>query len=203
MAIGGRGGGSGRGGRDKVKPKRGGPRHFTVHPRDLYMKEGRPEGSEEEEESGSESGSGSEDELVQGVAAVSIGCTNDDEDGSSSNSESSDEEVKPKATSTNKAPMQSAPRGRPLENPNRQNHLSPSSASDKPPSLEELSRKPAHELTRREREAIDKERARQHFLKMKEKEDAGRLAVVRKQREEAAAKAAAEKQAKEDAKKRK
>lgn len=51
------GGSGGAGGRDKRKPKRGGPRHFTVHPRDIYMKEGRPEGSEEE----SGSGSGSEE----------------------------------------------------------------------------------------------------------------------------------------------
>ncbi len=44
----GRGGGSGRGGRDKVKPKRGGPRHFTVHPRDIYMKEGQSDHSGDE-----------------------------------------------------------------------------------------------------------------------------------------------------------
>lgn len=62
--------------------------------------------------------------------------------------------------------------------------------------------KAPHELTRKEREAIEKERARQHFLKVKEKEDAGRLAIIRKQREEAAAAAAAEKQAKEDARTR-
>lgn len=51
MAITRGGGNGGRGGgRDKVKPKRGGPRHFTVHPRDLYMKEGRPEGCPSDEE---------------------------------------------------------------------------------------------------------------------------------------------------------
>lgn len=48
------------------------------------------------------------------------------------------------------------------------------------------------ELSRREREAIERERARQHFLKMKEKEDAARLAVIRKRREEEAALHAAE-----------
>jgi hypothetical protein len=193
MGGGGRGGGSGssRGGRDKVKPKRGGPRHFTVHPRDLYMKEGRPE--ESGEESGSQDESGSEEELVQRVAAVSIGCNDGQEDDESSNSESSEEEdEKIKSSGTT--------RGRPLENPNRQNKPIP---SDKPLSLDALCKKPAHELTRREREAIEKERARQHFLKMKEKEDAARLALVKKQREEAAAKAAAEKQAKEDARLRK
>ena len=58
------------------------------------------------------------------------------------------------------------------------------------------------ELSRREREAIQKEQARQHYLKMKEKEDAARLALVRKQREEAAAKHAEEMRAKEAAKRR-
>lgn len=48
------------------------------------------------------------------------------------------------------------------------------------------------ELTRREREAIERERARQHYLKMKEKEDAARLAIIRKRREEEAALHAAE-----------
>jgi hypothetical protein len=43
------------------------------------------------------------------------------------------------------------------------------------------------ELSRRDREAIQKEQARQHYMKMKEKEDGARLALVRKQREEAAA----------------
>lgn len=194
MRGGGRGGGSGngRGGRDKVKPRRGGPRHFTVHPRDLYMKEGRPEGSEEE--SGSQDDSGSEEELVQRVAAVSIGCNDGKDDDGSSDCGSSEEEEEetPKGSG--------AARGRPMENPNRQNKPVP---SDKPLSLDALSKKPAHELTRREREAIEKERARQHFLKMKEKEDAARLTLVKKQREEAAAKAAAEKQAKEDARLRK
>jgi len=82
-------------------------------------------------------------------------------------------------------------------------HGASRSAQPKGPSIEELSKKPAHELTRREREAIEKERARQHFLKMKEKEDGARLAVIRKQREEAAAAAAAEKKAKEEARLRK
>ena len=42
-------------------------------------------------------------------------------------------------------------------------------------------------MSRREREDIQKEQARQHYIKMKEKEDGARLALVRKQREEAAA----------------
>ena len=58
------------------------------------------------------------------------------------------------------------------------------------------------ELSRRDREAMQKEQARQHYLKMKEKEDAARLALVRKQREEAAAKHAEEVRAKEAAKRR-
>ena len=55
------------------------------------------------------------------------------------------------------------------------------------------------ELSRKEREAIEKERARQHFLKMKEKEDAERLAVIRRRREEEALLRAAETKAKEEA----
>lgn len=62
--------------------------------------------------------------------------------------------------------------------------------------------KPAAELSRREREAIQKEQARQHYLKMKEKEDAARLALIRKQREEAAAQHAEALKAKEAAKRR-
>ena len=62
--------------------------------------------------------------------------------------------------------------------------------------------RPPHEMTRKEREAIEKERARQHYLKMKEREDAARLAVIKKRREEEAARAAAEKQAKEEASRR-
>ena len=58
------------------------------------------------------------------------------------------------------------------------------------------------ELSRRDREAIQKEQARQHYLKMKEKEDAARLALVRKQREEAAAQHAEALRAKEAAKRR-
>ncbi len=52
--------------------------------------------------------------------------------------------------------------------------------------------KEPRELSRREREAIEKERAKQHFLKMKEKEDAARLAIIRKKREEEAARFSAE-----------
>ncbi len=58
------------------------------------------------------------------------------------------------------------------------------------------------EISRREREAIQKEQARQHYLKMKEKEDGARLALVRKERAEAAAKHAEELKAKEAAKRR-
>ncbi|PJF17088.1 hypothetical protein PSACC_03110 [Paramicrosporidium saccamoebae] len=60
-------------------------------------------------------------------------------------------------------------------------------------------KKAPRELTRREREAIEKEQARQHFLKMKEQEDRERLAVIRKRREEEAAQHAAEQKAKEEA----
>lgn len=61
------------------------------------------------------------------------------------------------------------------------------------------SKKVPAEMTRREREAMEKEQARQHYLKMKAKEDAERLAIIRKKREEDAARHAAEEKAREEA----
>lgn len=77
---------------------------------------------------------------------------------SSDEDESSASEVERNAPSTSSQPIKKAP------------------ASNAP-----------KELSRRDREAIQKEQARQHYMKMKEKEDGARLALVRKQREEAAA----------------
>jgi len=65
------------------------------------------------------------------------------------------------------------------------------------PKAPTMSKAPVREVTRREREAAEKEQARQHYLRMKEKEDAARLAVVRKQREEAAMRHAEEQRAKQ------
>ena len=79
---------------------------------------------------------------------------------------------------------------------NKLSSAKPSSSSN-PSALKE-----SKELSRREREAIQKEQARQHYLKMKEKEDAARLALIRKQREEAAAQHAEALKAKEAAKRR-
>lgn len=75
--------------------------------------------------------------------------------------------------------------------PNKGDRPSPATGSGKPAST------PGSGSSRREREAIEKEQARQYYLRMKEKEDAGRLALVRKQREEAAAKYAEEQRAKQ------
>lgn len=183
---GGRGGGNG--GRDKVKPKRGGPRHFTVHPRDLYdtkPREENEESSEEEVESG-------EEEVCQKMNVLQIGCTedkNDDSEDESSEDEEEDEKLQQKAP---KKPIPSA-------NPNHKPALKEASNHDAPAAAKPAAPKQPHEMSRREREAIEKERARQHFLKMKEKEDAARLAIIKKQREEAAAAAAAAKKAKEEA----
>jgi len=62
------------------------------------------------------------------------------------------------------------------------------------------------QLSRREREEIEKAKAKAHYQKLhaagktdEAKADLARLAIIRKQREEAAAKRAAEIQAKEDA----
>lgn len=66
------------------------------------------------------------------------------------------------------------------------------------------------QLSRREREEIEKQKAKAHYQKLhaagktdEAKADLARLAIIRKQREEAAAKRAAELQAKEDASKAK
>jgi hypothetical protein len=136
---------------------------------------------------------------VNKVKVMEIGCNKgagSEDDESSSEEEEKATVAKPKSRPTT---------GPQPSNPNRQGGGGPITPSSdyKPPSIQELSKKPAHELTRREREAIEKERARQHFLKMKEKEDGARLAIIKKQREEAAAKAAAEKKAKEEARFRK
>ncbi|KAF0313637.1 heat- and acid-stable phosphoprotein [Amphibalanus amphitrite] len=67
--------------------------------------------------------------------------------------------------------------------------------------------KAPQQLSRREREAIEKEKARQHYQKLhaqgktaEAQADLARLAIIRKQREEAAKKREEEKKAKEAAK---
>lgn len=75
-----------------------------------------------------------------------------------------------------------------------------SKSTKETPKAENKERGAPRELTRREREALEKKRAHEHYLKMKAKEDAARLAIIKKKREEQAAMHAAEQQAKEDAK---
>jgi hypothetical protein len=58
------------------------------------------------------------------------------------------------------------------------------------------------ELTRKEREAIEAQKAREHYLKMKAKTDLARLEQVKKRREEEAAKQAALQREKESARMR-
>jgi hypothetical protein len=81
--------------------------------------------------------------------------------------------------------------------------LKPEEAKPKTPATKPTTTPSApKEMSRREREAVQKEQARQHYMKMKEKEDGARLAIIRKQREEAAAKHAEEQRAKEAARRR-
>ena len=82
--------------------------------------------------------------------------------------------------------------------PNKPSNRPAAAVSAKKPSVTGSS----SELSRRDREAIQKEQARQYYLKMKDKEDAARLALVRKEREAAAAKHAEELKAKEAAMRR-
>ena len=58
------------------------------------------------------------------------------------------------------------------------------------------------ELTRKEREAIEAQKAREHYLKMKAKTDMARLEQVKRRREEEAAKHAASQREKEAARQR-
>lgn len=90
-----------------------------------------------------------------------------------------------------------------IENPNRAKK-----AHKKVTALDEASAKP--QLSRREREEIEKAKAKANYQKMhaagktdEARADLARLAIIRKQREEAAAKREAEKKAKEDAAKAK
>ncbi|XP_037074338.1 28 kDa heat- and acid-stable phosphoprotein-like [Pollicipes pollicipes] len=117
----------------------------------------------------------------------------DSESGSSSDSDSSSKDEQ-------KAAKPKGPQG-PVENPNRvqqkNKKLSTLTVDEKAPA----------QLSRREKEAIEKERARQHYQKLhaegktaEAQADLARLAIIRKQREEAAKKREEEKKAKEAAK---
>jgi len=90
-----------------------------------------------------------------------------------------------------------------IENPNRVKQK-----MKKATALDSKSDKP--QLSRREREELEKQRAKAHYQKLhaagkteEARADLARLAIIRKQREEAAAKRAAEQKAKEDAAKAK
>ena len=90
-----------------------------------------------------------------------------------------------------------------VENPNRVKK-----AHKKVSALDDVAAKP--QLSRREREEIDKAKAKANYQKMhaagktdEARADLARLAIIRKQREDAAAKRDAEKKAKEDAAKAK
>lgn len=110
------------------------------------------------------------------------------ESGSESESSSSDSSVEHLRTALKSTSIKPDPKPNPVSSAPKSKAASTASAGP--------SGGQPRELTRREREAIQKEQARQHYLKMKEKEDAARLAIIRKQREEAAAKHAEEQRGK-------
>ncbi|XP_043242043.1 28 kDa heat- and acid-stable phosphoprotein-like isoform X2 [Amphibalanus amphitrite] len=114
--------------------------------------------------------------------------------GSGSESDSSSEEEQKQAAKP-KGPAVS------VENPNRVQQR------NKKLSQLNVEEKAPQQLSRREREAIEKEKARQHYQKLhaqgktaEAQADLARLAIIRKQREEAAKKREEEKKAKEAAK---
>ena len=155
------------------KPVRGGPRQFSDH-REF------PDGPIEEFENlrvrKEEEESGSEEE----------------ESGSEVESSSEGEPIVP----ANNKPGASRPTAAAGSKPTGASKASPSSVPAP------ASSSGTKEVSRREREAAQKEQARQHYMKMKEKEDGARLALIRKQREEAAVQHAEALKAKEAAKKR-
>lgn len=153
------------------------------------------ETSSEEEEKPQRGGRGARGK-VAAVKEESSGSEVDFASGSDSDSSSEDEGAKPKGA----AAMID------IENPNR--------AQKKVKKVTDLEKEPAKaakpELSRREREEIEKQRAKVHYQKMhaagkteEARSDLARLALVRKQREDAAAKRAGEVKAKEDAAKAK
>ncbi|XP_043242042.1 28 kDa heat- and acid-stable phosphoprotein-like isoform X1 [Amphibalanus amphitrite] len=115
--------------------------------------------------------------------------------GSGSESDSSSEEEQKQQAAKPKGPAVS------VENPNRVQQR------NKKLSQLNVEEKAPQQLSRREREAIEKEKARQHYQKLhaqgktaEAQADLARLAIIRKQREEAAKKREEEKKAKEAAK---
>ena len=157
------------------KPVRGGPRQFSDH---REFPDGPIEEFEnlrvrkEEEESGSE----------------------EEESGSEVESSSEGEPIVP----ANNKPGASRPTATAGSKPIASGASKPAPSSAPAPA----SSSGTKEVSRREREAAQKEQARQHYMKMKEKEDGARLALIRKQREEAAVQHAEALKAKEAAKKR-
>jgi len=123
----------------------------------------------------------------------------EDEEGSESEEESSDEEVrKPKG-------VQSLIE---IENPNRVVKKAPKTTEPGTSGTSSGEAAPKVELSRREREEIEKQRARENYARLhaegkteQARADLARLALIRRQREEAAAKKAAEKDQKEGASK--
>merc|ERR1712198_262836 len=116
-----------------------------------------------------------------------------EEESESSSEEESDDEAKKKGV----AGMIE------IENPNRAKK-----AHKKVSAIDEASSKP--QLSRREREEIEKAKAKAHYQKLhaagktdEARADLARLAIIRKQREEAAAKREADQKAKEEAAKAK
>jgi len=190
--------------------KKGGRKKFSNPDEinaDLKKAEEKRKWREQHPDSDSETSSEEEEKPVRGgraargkAAAVkeeSSGSEVDFASGSDDESSSEDESAKPKGAA---AMIE-------VENPNR--------AQKKVKKVTDLEKEPTKaavkpELSRREREEIEKARAKVHYQKMhaagkteEARSDLARLALVRKQREEASAKRAGEVQAKEDAAKAK
>ena len=162
--------------RGRGKPKRGGSHKFSSS-RDpnayVTTSSVQRRNNYEDDDDVSSEGSGSEVELSSKVATIVIGDADEESESGNIEEDSGSEEINEEEDS------QAKPVNTPKTN-------QPSNTKPR-------------ELTRREREALEKEQARQHFLKMKQKEDAERLAQIRKKREEEAAAHAAALQEKEQA----
>lgn len=179
----------------KVKPQRGGSREFNSDLSEFYIDNNEDEGNNDNKSFDKDISSES---IINKVANISLACNETrgkkDSNLQSCSSSSSDQEEDSSHDKNEKE----------LTNSTKSHYTSSSSKTDSNIANPQIKKpsdnhsQPPKELSRREREAIEKERAKQYYLQMKEKEDAARLAVIRKQREAAAQKHAIELKTKED-----
>lgn len=182
----------------KFKPRRGGARRFTPTRELAAQDRRRREEGEEEEDTDATSGEG------EGSTTTTTDGTEGEED-SDSETEGEEvgrstgrrEELNKRMASVKVAQNQSASSEEDVAAQTKQS----TGKNVHPPQSSNIgtAQKAFSELSRREREVIEKERARQYYLLKKQEEDAKRLTEIRARREEEARKAEQERKDKEAA----